>query len=219
MKKLGKILLIGAGVLCVVLIVAINFTIGWRPFIGPKKRAVTNRQFERTPQRVARGRYLAEGLLGCVTCHSPKDWTQHGAPTQPGMDLAGQSLPIPDFPGSIVAPNLTPDPETGSAGWSDDQIARAIREGVKHDDTILFPIMPYANYKDLSDEDLASVVVYIRSLTPVRNPLPPSKINFPVNYLVRGRRSQLLEPCRGLIHRTCWHVGSTWCVSAVAVTA
>ena len=25
------------------------------------------------------------------------------------------------------------------AGWSDDQIARAIREGVKHDDTILFP--------------------------------------------------------------------------------
>jgi len=59
MKKLGKILLIGAGVLCVVLIAAINFTIGWRTFIGPKKRAVTNRQFERTPQRVARGRYLA----------------------------------------------------------------------------------------------------------------------------------------------------------------
>jgi mono/diheme cytochrome c family protein len=197
MKKLGKILLIVAGVLCVVLIVAINFTIGWRPFIGPKKRAVTNRQFERAPQRVARGRYLAEGLLGCVTCHSPKDWTQHGAPTQPGMDLAGQSLPIPDFPGSIVAPNLTPDPETGSAGWSDDQIARAIREGVKHDDTILFPIMPYANYKDLSDEDLASVVVYIRSLTPVRNPLPTSKINFPVNYLVRGAAEPVLGTVQG----------------------
>jgi len=71
MKKLWKILLIGAGVLCVVLMVAINFTIGWRPFIGPKERAVTNRQFERTPDRVARGRYLAQGLLGCVTCHSP----------------------------------------------------------------------------------------------------------------------------------------------------
>jgi len=135
--------------------------------------------------------------LGCVTCHSPKDWTQHGAPTQPGMDLAGQSLPIPDFPGSIVAPNLTPDPETGSAGWSDDQIARAIREGVKHDDTILFPIMPYANYKDLSDEDLASVVVYIRSLTPVRNPLPPSKINFPVNYLVRGAAEPVVGTVQG----------------------
>src|SRR5580765_2666228 len=197
MKKLGKILLITVGVLCVVLTVVINFTIGWRPFLGPKKRAVTSRQFERTPERVARGRYLAQGLLGCVTCHSPKDWTQHGAPTQPGMDLAGQSLPIPDFPGSIVAPNLTPDPETGSAGWSDDQIARAIREGVKHDDTILFPIMPYANYKDLSDEDLASVVVYIRSLTPVRNPLPTTKINFPVNYLVRGAAEPVLGEVQG----------------------
>jgi hypothetical protein len=62
MKKLGKILLIGAGVLCVVLIVAINFTIGWRPFVGPKKRAANNRQFERTPERVARGRYLMQGV-------------------------------------------------------------------------------------------------------------------------------------------------------------
>jgi len=42
-------------------------------------------------------------------------------------------------------------------------------------------MMPYSQYKELSDEDMASVAVYLRSLTPVRNPLPSSRINFPVN--------------------------------------
>lgn len=183
MKKLRKILLIGFVAL---LAVAIHFTIGWRPFLGPKKRALTTRQFERTPQRIERGRYLAEGVAGCSICHSPRDWTQHGAPMSPGMDFAGQSLPLVGFPGTIVAPNLTPDPETGAASWTDDQIARATREGIKHDDTTLFPLMPYSDYKAMSDEDVASIVVYLRSLPPVRNAMPLSKINFPVNYLVRG---------------------------------
>ena len=75
MTKLRKILLIflhGPGV---VLATAITFTIGWRPFIGPKKRAVTNRQFERTPERLARGSYLVQGLLDCGMCHSARDWS------------------------------------------------------------------------------------------------------------------------------------------------
>jgi mono/diheme cytochrome c family protein len=191
MKKLGRILLF---VVFVLVLVAITFTIGWRPFIGPKKRAVTNVQFERTPERQARGRYLVKGILGCETCHSPKDWSQHGAPVIAGMDLVGQVLPLPTFPGTMVAPNLTPDPETGSSNWTDDQIARAIREGIKHDDTTLFPMMPYVEYRHLSDEDLASVVVYLRSLAPVRNPLPRSTVNFPVKYLVRSAPEPVTEP-------------------------
>jgi mono/diheme cytochrome c family protein len=197
MTKLGRILLLGVGALGVLAAMAITFTIGWRPFLGAKKRALSNRHFARTPDRLARGRYLTQGLLGCETCHSPEDWSQHGAPVQAGMELAGQVLPIPDFPGTIVAPNLTPDPDTGSARWTDDQIARAIREGIKHDDSILFPMMPYAEYKTLSEEDLASVVVYLRSITPVRNLLPPSRINFPVNYLVRSAAEPVLEPVSG----------------------
>jgi mono/diheme cytochrome c family protein len=191
MKKLGKILLA-----CVIVLVpiAITLTIGWRPFIGPKKRAVTNIRFERTPERQERGHYLVKGILGCESCHSPKDWSQHGAPVLAGLDLAGQSLSLPGFPGMLVAPNLTPDPETGSANWTDDQIARAIREGIKHDDTTLFPMMPYVEYRTLSDEDVASVVVYLRSVTPVRNPLPKSKVNFPVNYLVRSAPEPVTQP-------------------------
>ena len=193
MKTLGKILL----AIFILLAVAITFTIGWRPFIGPKARPTTNRQFERTPERLARGRYLVGGLVGCETCHSPKDWKTHGAPNLPGMELAGQLLPVPGLPGTIVASNLTPDPETGAASWSDDQIARAIREGVAHDGRTIFPMMPYEGYRKLSDEDVASIVVYVRSVTPVRNPVPPTKVDFPVSYLIRGVPQPLTSPVSG----------------------
>ncbi len=193
MKTLGKILL----VLCLLLAVAITFTIGWRPFIGPRARATTSRQFERSPERLARGRYLVVGLAGCETCHSPKDWKTHGAPDLPGMELAGQVIPVPALPGTIVASNLTPDPETGAAHWTDDQIARSIREGIGHDGRSIFPMMPYEAYRTLSDEDVASIVVYLRSIAPVHNPLPPSKVNFPVNYLIRTAPQPLTGPVNG----------------------
>ncbi len=197
MKKLRKALLVVCISLFLLLLLGINFTIGWRPFLGPRKRATTSRQFESTTERLARGRYLAQSVLGCTTCHSPRDFTKHGAPPVAGMDFAGQPIELPGFPGNIVVPNITPDKETGAGNWTDDQIARAIREGIKHDDTTIFPLMPYMLYKDLSDEDLASVVVYLRSLTPIHNPLPVSKVNFPVNYLVRGVPQPVTHPVHG----------------------
>lgn len=197
MKRVGKILYISLGIFCLLLVVGISFTIGWRPIIGPRKRAVTNRQFERTPERLARGRSLTVGLLGCESCHSPKDWTTHGAPNLPGMELAGQVLAFQGFPGSAAAPNITPDRETGGGNWSDDEYARAIREGIAHDGRTIFPMMPYSEYKGLSDEDVAAVVVYIRSIPAVHNPVPPTVVNFPVNYLVRGVPEPVTEPIHG----------------------
>jgi mono/diheme cytochrome c family protein len=194
LKKLGKILLTSLGGLIVVLAVIITFTIGWRPFIGPRVRAVGNRQFERTPERLARGKYLVTSLLSCETCHTPSDWTQHGGPNVPGKEFSGQELPLEGFPGTAVSPNITPDPETGAGNFTDDQIARAVREGIKHDGSTLFPLMPYNDYKNLSDEDLASVIVYVRSVPPLHNVLPKSKIIFPVNYLVRGVPEPITQP-------------------------
>jgi mono/diheme cytochrome c family protein len=55
-------------------------------------------------------------------------------------------------------------------------------------------MMPYPNYREMSDEDLASVVVYFRSLPPVRNPLPPTEMIFPVKYLIRGVPKPLTSP-------------------------
>lgn len=179
------------------LAIGVTFTIGWRPFIGPKKRATTDRKFERTPERLARGKYLVQGILSCEVCHTPSDWSQHGAPSVAGMELAGQPLPLAGFPGLPVSPNITPDPQTGAANWTDDEFARAIREGIKHDGSMIFPLMPYLDYRNLSDEDLAAVVVYVRSVPPVHNVLPQSKVNFPVNLIVRSVPEPITEPVPG----------------------
>jgi len=186
MKKLGKILffILVAGVL--VLIVVISLTIGWRPFVGPKVRPLTSQKFEATPQRLERGRYLAVGLTGCAECHSQHDWNTHGAPVVPGTEGSGQWLNMPDLPGHVVAPNLTPDLETGAGAWTDDQLSRAIREGVGHDGRALFPMMPYQDFRQMSDEDVASIVVYLRSLPPVHSQLAKTEIIFPVKYLIRS---------------------------------
>lgn len=167
--------------------VVITATIGWRPVIGPRARALTNRTFARTPERLARGRYLVQSVDACLVCHSPHDWTQHDAPIVAGYDGAGQDLASwVDLPGRMSAPNLTPDIETGAGSWSDDALARAIREGVGHDGRALFPLMPFDQFRHMSDEDLASVIVFLRSLSPVRNPMPPSRIQFPLKYLIRA---------------------------------
>ena len=64
-KVTGTIVL----VIAILLAVAITQTVGWRPFIGPRARPLTNRTFEKTPARMERGRYLVENLVGCLDCH------------------------------------------------------------------------------------------------------------------------------------------------------
>jgi mono/diheme cytochrome c family protein len=183
MGRIVKIFLYFLLGLVVVLSIAITATIGWRPFIGPKARPLTDRKFESTPERLARG----EMLFGaCVGCHSPHDWKTHEPTVLPGMKGAGMVMPIEELPGRIVPPNLTPDLETGTGKWTDDMIARAIREGIGHDGRALFPMMPYQHFQVLSDEEVASIVVYIRSLPPVKNPLPKTEIIFPVKYLINS---------------------------------
>lgn len=172
----------------------ITFTIGWRPFIGPKARPLTSRKFEATPQRLARGHYLANAVSGCSSCHSEHDWSKPDQPILPGREGVGEPIPFVGLPGHVVAPNLTPDAETGAGTWTDDQLARAIREGIGHDGQALFPLMAYLRFRSMSDEDLASVIVYLRSLPPVHNELPKTEIIFPVKYLIRNVPEPVTEP-------------------------
>jgi mono/diheme cytochrome c family protein len=90
------------------------------------------------------------------------------------------------LPGTVVAPNITPDPETGIGTWTDGEKIRAIREGVDRDGRALFPMMPYPEYRNMSDEDVEAVVAYLNSLPPVKNPLPKTQLAFPVNLLIKG---------------------------------
>jgi mono/diheme cytochrome c family protein len=195
MRRIGNILRWMLVVLAVVLAAGITLTIGWRPFIGPRARALTSRKFESTPARLARGEYLVNTITDCMGCHAQHDWTAHDTPVLPNTLGAGQDMNIlKGFPGKVYAPNITPDPETGMGNWSDDQLARAIREGVAHDGRALFPFMPYPDFRSMSDEDLASVIVYLRSLPPVHEPQPLTELIFPVKYLIRGLPEPLDTP-------------------------
>lgn len=121
-----------------------------------------------SPEGIARGRYLMEEAMGCdEACHSPA-----GAP------FTGVVEEVNEGPISAVfaVPNLTPDVETGLGGWSDAEIARAIREGIDKDGRGLI-IMPAYNYRALSDADVAAVVGYLRGLQPVRNEIPEISLN------------------------------------------
>jgi hypothetical protein len=101
-RTFKKILLVAAIVAVVAIVSAISLTIGWRPFIGPKARPLTSRQFERTPQRLERGRYIFNSMAGCVDCHSEHDSSKPGSPVIAGMEGAGEVMPFDGLPGRVV---------------------------------------------------------------------------------------------------------------------
>lgn len=184
--KLAWRIVLGVVVLLIVVVAfAAAKVLGPRAFLGPRSRSLTSRTFEVTPARLERGQYLANSI-GCLYCHSPHDWSKREDPVLSGMAGAGQQLPYADLPGKVFAPNLTPDKDTGAGNWTDDMLARAIREGIGHDGRALFSIMPYAHYRNMPDEDLASIIVYLRSLPAVRNAVPKTEIIFPVKYIMRN---------------------------------
>jgi mono/diheme cytochrome c family protein len=178
--------------LLVLAAIALTFTVGWRPVIGAKKRPLTSRKFEATPERLRRGEYLVHAVINCMGCHSKHD-EKANPPVLLSKEGAGAVL---YEKGSVrlVAPNITSDPETGLGKWSDDAIARAIREGIAADGSVLFPVMPYEHFRHMSDEDLASVVVFIRSLPRVRSELPPTKIPFLFARLVQAVPQPVTKP-------------------------
>ena len=116
-----------------------------------------------------RGRYLVEVTAACGNCHTPMG--PQGP--LPGRYLAGGTV-FDEAPFRAVAPNITPDPETGIGRWSDAEIARAIREGKRPDGSAIGPPMPFAFYRGLSDRDVAAMVAYLRSVPPVRSATEPS---------------------------------------------
>lgn len=152
-------------------LIGIFLSVGYTTRENTPTPLVTPLKFNPTVARLERGRYIVEGPAHCFQCHSEVDWENPGAQPKQGKKGAGTIFPEAGMDW-LVPPNITPDRETGAGNWTDEQFARAIREGIGHDGRRLFPMMPYMNFREMSDEDLASVVVYLRSITPVRNVVP-----------------------------------------------
>jgi mono/diheme cytochrome c family protein len=169
-KALKWIGIVLGGLFAVLLILVIGVLIyGQLSF----KRTISNRPLyqittDTSPQGLERGKYLAESVMSCDTaCHTNKD-----------TPFIGSAEEINEGPisGLFAVPNLTPDNDTGLGSWTDAEIARAIREGIDKDGVSLV-IMPSSNFHNMSDQDIASLVGYLRSLKPVKNEIPPMKFN------------------------------------------
>lgn len=125
---------------------------------------------------LARGEYLMNGIVACGNCHTPRN---ADATANDELRLAGGFL-MEDPGFTAYAPNITQDHETGIGSWSDEEIIRAIREGVRKDGTIIGPPMPFPSYREISDSDAQAIVAYLRTVAPVRNSVPRSVYNFPL---------------------------------------
>ena len=193
MKIRARTVFVTFAALLVLLVVGGISSIGWEVVFGPKARPVTDRKFEPTAARLARGKYLVEGPASCFHCHSDHDFSTPTYPIVEAKKGAGWVMPIPEL-NNIASRNITPDPETGIGAWTDDEIARAIREGVRRDGTALFPVMPYLGFASMDDEDVASIVVYLRTLTPVRNTVPTRQLPFPLEHIVKTIPKPITQP-------------------------
>jgi len=180
MKKIRRYLLILTGILIAFLLALV----GYFTFLLPNVDPPPVMEVEITDEAVDRGRYLANHVMLCMDCHAVRDFNLFAGPPAPGTEGGGgevfdQSIGVPGF---FVSRNLTP---AALGDWTDGEIFRAITSGVSKDGTALFPVMPYPHYSQMDEEDIRSVIAYLRTLEPVENNLPPSKPDFPINFLIK----------------------------------
>jgi mono/diheme cytochrome c family protein len=129
---------------------------------------------------IARGEYLAKAA-DCTSCHT----VPGGEPFAGGVAFR---LPF----GTIYAPNITPDPETGIGAWSDAEFVRALHKGIDRDGNNLYPAFPYVSYALLSTDDVLAIRAYLATQRPVRAEAPRNELRFPFNQRYALRAWNLL---------------------------
>lgn len=140
---------------------------------------------ERTPERIARGDYLANSVTVCMDCHSRRDWTTFSGPIKSGTLGGGGEIFDRNlgFPGVFYSKNITP---YGIGTWTDGEVFRAITTGVSKDGSALFPVMPYHYYGQMATEDIYAIIAYIRTLEPIKNEIPKREIDVPFNIILNS---------------------------------
>jgi mono/diheme cytochrome c family protein len=179
MKKAKKVLLS----LVIVIIVLITGALLYLKIALPNVGSAPDITVEATPERLARGEYLANHVTVCIDCHSKRDWSRFSGPPAEGTigmggDLFDQKF---GFPGKYYAKNITP---AGISRYTDGELYRVITTGVDKDGKALFPVMPYIYYGQMDEEDIMSIIAYIRTLKPIENEVPESSSDFPMNLII-----------------------------------
>jgi hypothetical protein len=122
---------------------------------------------------IVHGKHLVMSTAHCIECHfKPGD----SALIVTGEDapLAGGGFPF-EFPGGVFySKNISSDKESGIGNLTDGEIARALRYGIKHDGSVLIPVM---EYQHMCDEDLVAILSYLRTSEPVSHKVPENDYN------------------------------------------
>ena len=134
-----------------------------------------------------RGEYIAT-VAGCNDCHTPG--TFYGGPDFK-RQLSGSEVGWRGPWGVSYASNLTPDLETGLGTWTNVEIERALRSGVRKDGTPILPPMPWPNTARLTPDDMSSLIAYLKSLPPIVHKVPT---NVAPNGMAHGPTIELPAP-------------------------
>lgn len=179
MKSFKKIFSRVIIVLILIILAAVSYIKLALPNVGAAPLMV----IERTQERVARGEYLANHVTICIDCHSSRDWTRFSGPPVEGTK--GQGGEIFDhkfgFPGAFYSSNITP---AGISRYTDGELFRVITTGVNKNGKAMFPIMPYQYYGRMDEEDIKSIIAYIRTLQPIKNDVTLSSPDFPMSIII-----------------------------------
>ena len=151
---------------------------------GKKSEPQANNKEDSLKKVLERGEYLTLHVVPCLDCHSKRDYSKYSGPIVPGSEGMGGEVfdqKSIGLPGTVYAKNITPDPETGIGTWTDDEILRAMTQGINKNGDTLFPIMPYVNFNHMAKEDLLSIIAYIRTLKPIKNKIPARQLMIPIS--------------------------------------
>ena len=133
-----------------------------------------------------RGLYLSKAA-GCLGCHTE---AKEGAQPYAG----GRELKTPF--GTFYGPNITPHPQAGLGGWSEQDFIRAMREGVRPDGAHYYPAFPYPSFTRIVDQDLRDLWAYLRTLPQSARESQPHELRFPFGWrwLLRGWKLLFFSP-------------------------
>ncbi|WP_341228206.1 c-type cytochrome [uncultured Arcticibacterium sp.] len=139
-------------------------------------------EIELSPERIERGKYLANHVTLCMDCHAERDFSLLSGPPKPGTEGAGGEKfdQNQGFPGTFYSRNITPH---GLSDWTDGEIYRAITSGVTKSNEVIFPVMPWPAYNKMATEDVFSIIAYLRSLKPINSKNKQSSTDFPVSLI------------------------------------
>jgi mono/diheme cytochrome c family protein len=121
-----------------------------------------------------RGSYLVHAVLACGDCHTTPQAS--GLPSFDPSDFLAGGRQFPVETGMVYSRNLTSDVATGIGGWTDAQVKRAITQGLDDQAKPLSSEMPYWAFGNLSDNDLQSIVLFLRTLPAKSNNVPDNTV-------------------------------------------